>query len=366
MFNITADELPRFMECNGSRLMSAAYPKINDDPTARNEGNAADWLASQMFYGTDPETLVNRPAPNGFYITGDMVDHVSSYLEQLDCGEMQVETSFGNDRWRVGARADHIVMRYEGEYGATAFHGNILTIDDLKYGWRLVEPERNWTLIAHAVGYCISRQARPDWIALRIHQPRPFHPSGPSRVWRITYDELMFFYQQIDVALSYPSDTLRTGISWCAKCRALPNCPAAISAGMNAIDAATVAFDNDIPNEALSAHLDTMRNAKAMIDAQLTALEEMTAYRCKAGAVIDNYGMVPQYANTRWKPGITSKAIEAMSRVDVAKDALCTPAEAIRRGAPKHFIDALTERPQIGTKLVRATADARAKRALKK
>lgn len=362
MFNITADELPRFMECNGSRLMSAAYPKVNDDPTARNEGIAADWLASQMFYGIDPETLVNRPAPNGFYITGDMVDHVSSYLSALDCGDMQVETSFGNEAFRVGARADHIVMRHKNH----RFTSDRLTVDDLKYGFRLVEPERNWTLIAHAVGYCISRQVRPDTIVLRIHQPRPFHPSGPLREWVITYDELMQYYMQIAGALTNPSDTLRTGIAWCGKCRALPNCPAAISAGMNAIDAATVAFDNDIPNEALSAHLDTMRNAKAMIDAQLTALEEMTAYRCKAGAVIDNYGMVPQYANTRWKPGITSKAIEAVSRVDVAKDALCTPAEAIRRGAPKHFIDALTERPQIGTKLVRASADARAKRALKK
>lgn len=358
MLTTDATNLPRLMNCNGSRLMPPSFPAVDIDPTARDEGNAAHWLAQQWFNGAvDPNALIGQKAYNGTVITGEMVDHVGEYLSTLEAGQMEIETSFGTDHWRVNARADHIAW-----IALTA----TLIVDDFKYGWRLVEPVDNWTLIAHAIGYCIFHRITPAMIVLRIHQPRPHHPDGKLREWRISYAELMEYYQRINATLTNPANELRTGLAWCAKCHALATCPAARAASMNAIDATSMTFSDDLPNNAMSFELDTLRTAQATLAARLDALEELAAYRIKGGAVIDGYGAETQYANTRWKAGLSAEALTLASGVDCVKPGTITPAEAKRRGMPEAVVKVLTERPITGVKLVRASADKRAKRLLQK
>ena len=345
--------------------MPAAFPAVDIDPTDRNEGNAAHWIAQQIFNGTVEQTtgvapntsIVGAKAFNGVVITAEMLDHVGEYLAALDCGEMETVTSFGTDSWRVNARCDHWKFRADL---------STLTVDDFKYGWGLVEPEGNWTLIAHAIGLCIFNQIQPATIILRIHQPRPHHPDGKMREWRLTYAELMGYYERIAATMANPSDELRTGIEWCRKCHALATCPAARAARMNAVDATAMTFTDELPDDALAYELDLIRTAKATLDAQLDALEELTAHRLRNGKVIDNYALEAQFANTRWKTGLTPEALTLASGIDCMKPGTITPAEAKRRGMPEHVVKSLTERPQTGVKLVRVSAAKRAERLLRK
>lgn len=364
MNTIDATNLHRLMNCNGSRIMPAAFPSVDIDPDARDEGNAAHWAAQQWFNGRDPNTLINAKAYNGVIITAEMLDHVGSYLSEISPGKMEAVTSFGTDTWRVNGRCDHYtVLNHPNDPHEEPFE---LIVDDFKYGWSLVEAEGNWTLIAHAVGLCIMHQIAPPNIRLRIHQPRPYHPDGKVREWRITYEQLMEFYARIAATMANPSDELRTGLEWCRKCHALATCPAARAARMNIVDMTAMAFSDQLPDDALAYELSIVETAKAMLDAQLDALKELTAHRLKAGAVIDNYAVEPQYANTRWKPGLTPEALTLASGIDCSKPGTITPAEAKRRGMPETVIKLLTERPMTGTKLVRVSADKRAQRLLKK
>lgn len=353
---ITADALPRFMQCNGSRVMAASFPASEIDETARDEGNAAHWLAQQVFAGADLASLIDKPAHNGFRITAEMADHVGEYLSALDCGEMEVDTSFAGPGWRVAARCDH--RKY-------VVPSNTLIIDDLKYGWRLIDPFENWTLIAHAIGTCASLGITPATIILRIHQPRPWHPDGKMREWRLTYEELQGYYARIAFAMSAPRDELQTGPQ-CAKCHALATCPAARSARVNAIDATSVVFNDAMGNDALSYELDLFRSVQAMIDQQVDALEELAKHRLKSGAVITNYHMESQYGNTIWKPHITPEFLALTTKVDCTKTAIISPNEAKKRGIPEHVVKSLTDRPLKGKKLVRAETDKVAARLLGK
>lgn len=355
MLTVIADELPRVMACNGSRLMPAAVPPTVTDPTARNEGTAAHHMATAVFYGAKLEALVNTKAPNGFIMTAQMADHVGEYLAALDCGEMECDTSYGTDDWRVNGRCDH--RKYDPA-SAT------LIIDDFKYGYSLVEAEGNWTLLSHAIGTAMFMPAWPRTFVLRIHQPRPYHPAGKVREWRLSYDELITYYHRINETLSNPSDELRTG-AWCRRCPALAHCPAARSANMNAIDAAEKAFCDNMPDDVLSHELDTLRTAQAILSARLDAVEELAIHRLKNGAVMPNYAIEHQYANTRWKGGLDAQLLSLATGKDLTKPGLVTPAEAKRRGVPETVVGLLTERPVTGTKLVRITADDRAKRLLK-
>jgi hypothetical protein len=334
--------------------MPAAFPVVSD-PTARDEGNAAHWAAQEWFNGRDPASLVNTKAYNGVIITAEMIEHVGEYLSALYIGEIEAETSFGGDAYRVNGRCDH------RSYDRTS---DTLYIDDFKYGWSIVDPEENWTLIAHAIGTCIFKNMVPGSISFRIHQPRPHHPDGKLREWRITYEQLMNYHRRIVNTLTHLSDELRTGLSWCGKCRALAHCPAASAAGMNAIDATTRTFTDQLTDAALSHELDVLRTASGVVSARLTALEEMAQHRLKNGAVIDNYAVETQYAHTRFKSGYNGPMLTALTGIDCVKKGTITPAEFKRRGGSQAVFDAITERPMTGVKLVRASADKRAKRLL--
>lgn len=327
--------------------MPAALPPDHDHE-ARDEGNAAHWLAKEAFEGRP--VVPGVKAYNGYVITEEMMEHVKTYLDALDCGTMEIETTFGDEGWEVRGRADHI-----------GWDGGCLTIDDFKYGFRLVSPEENYTLIAHAIGWVIRNASIPREIVLRIHQPRPYHPDGPTREWRLSYDMLMYYSRMISQLLTNPDDTLQTGPQ-CAKCHALATCPAARAASMNAIDASGVAFSDALPDAVLAFEYETLNQAAATIKNRFDALEELMTHKIKSGSVISGYALKARYAHSKWKPGLTGEALSAVTGIDLRKDGVVTPAEAKRRGVAETVITTLTERPLIGTKLERIDADREARK----
>lgn len=365
MITVTADELPRFMNCNGSRLLPASLPAATTDNTARDEGTAAHYMATAAFNNEfTVDELIDRKAPNGVYMTIEMAEHVQTYLDAIQrrhyeqSSGVEVDTSFGTDTFRVNARADHVGHSI---FTASDWGDSSVYVDDFKYGWGIVEPENNWTLIAHAVGYCLTRQITPSHIIMTIHQPRPYHPDGKSREWIITYEQLMTFYQQIAATLTNPSDQLVTG-PHCRKCHALATCPAARKANMNAIDASETAFSDDIDNATLSFELNTLRTAQTSLNNRLDALEEMAKFRLKSGQVIDGYAVETQLSNTDWKPGIDVAMMKALTGKDLSKPKLITPKQAIKAGISEDVIKPFTERRQTGVKLVRVDANKKAQR----
>jgi hypothetical protein len=357
MFVTDATNLPRLMACNGSRLMEPAGRSDGEvDTTVRDEGNAAHYMAQAIFNGEfNIEELIERKAPNGIYMTPEMSEHVQWYLDGIrDApGNVEVDTSYGTDAWRINSRADHI-----GEAN------NTLYVDELKYGWRLVDPENNWTMIWHAIGYCITRQIQPDNIIFTVHQPRPYHPEGKRRFTHLSYADLLQRFAEIQATMTTPDNALRTG--WhCHGCPALATCPAARSADMNALDMVELqAFSDEIDNTQLSFTVDQLTRAIAMLESRLAASKELIMYRLRSGQIIDNYSIEPTFSNTRWKEHVTRDMLLMLTAKDLSSPKLLTPKQAKKAGASAELVDALTERTPTGFKLVRISADKKAKRLL--
>ncbi len=345
MISVTATDLHRLMHCMGSHQMPRAVP-VDANREARDQGNAEHWIAETLFNGTG-DVHPGMPAPNGYIVTQEMINAVSTYVSALDCGAMEADTSWDAPHWSVRGRADHLVHS-----------GRTLTIDDYKSGWRIVDPVMNWTLIWHAIGYILRNQVQPEIITLRIHQPRPYHPDGPLREWSFTYEQLLGFYYQIDARLSNPVFDLVTGLDHCAKCPAHALCPAARMAGMNSIDATSAVFDDSLPKDVLTHEIETLRMAQGTIDNRLKALEELVSHRIKTGEVFQGWALERRYGQRRWKAWITGQMLSIAAGRDLTKDSLVTPAEAERRGVPKQAVEALVERPLLDPKLKKIDADA--------
>lgn len=341
MLSLTATELPRFMACNGYKSLGGIEP-FNPSTEQTDEGNAAHWLCEQVYHGANAEDLIGQTAPNGLYITADMVEYCREYLEFITSGncEVEVDTSHSGNGWEIRGRADCI--KYEN---------GVLMVADLKYGWRIVEPENNWTLISHAIAWCTKHQIAPDNIVFTIYQPRPFHPQGIVRTWIINYTDLMSLYQELSEVLSHPSSTVCSG-SQCYKCQCLSQCPAAQIAAMNAIDVAEMAFDSEISNERLTWMLANLKRAQEIIKQSYDAYEDLALHRLKAGGRLKGYSMQQALGQTTWNDGITSDVVKMMSGVDVRVDKIMTPAQAKKAGVPEELIKSMTHRPDNGFKLV--------------
>lgn len=359
MLKINADDLPRFMACNGSRLMAGEIPP-STDTSQRDEGAAAHNMAVTVFNGHHSlDELIDHKASNGVFMTSEMAQHVNDYLQQTigdaTFKQMEMETSHDNQAngWVVNGRADFIALSTNG----------VLRIVDFKYGWRLVEPENNWTLISHAIGFFRQSKWTISEIELQIFQPRPYHPDGALRTWRITNNDLSNFDKQLNAVLSNPRDELNTS-PHCAKCLALVPCPAARKAEMNAIDATDMVFSDTISNEMLTFSLDNLNRAQDMIKERLSAFQELAKHRIKAGQVVDNYSVDNQYGNTKFIDGMNGPMLKALTGKDLTTEKLVTPAEAKRQGVSEVVLKAITTRPMIGVKLERVKASKKAERLL--
>lgn len=351
MLSLTATELPRFMACNGSRLMGKITP-VNRDTSVADEGDAAHWFIEQVFKGNfHAEELIDRKAPNGVFITDDMLDNTEKYLKDImDIGDVELDTSYAMTGYEIRGRADH-VLRFM----------NRLTISDFKYGWKITEPEENWTLISHAIGYLSSKpqEAAPEFIDFKIYQPRPYHPDGSVRVWTINYHTLMEYWQILQTTLSNPSDELKSG-NHCYKCPSLSQCPAAQIASMNAIDVAEMAYNSEVDNKQLSYIMDEIKRARVLLEQSEDAYSDLATSRIKKGELVPEYSLQTSIGNSNWKEGLTPEIVQMMTGKDVIKKQLVTPNQAKKIGIPQEVIDSLCERQNRGFKLVRVDGSKKA------
>lgn len=363
MLTVTATNLPRLMACNGSRLIEGETPSINnDDDTVKNEGIAADWVVRQFYDHGFEEELIGQKAPNGIYITAEMLEYLEDYLIDVSVPKssnlIEVETICTGKNWQVNGRADLI------KYDSNTQH---LYVGDLKYGWSIVEPKDNWTLIAHAVGYVEKHRLTVKNLTLTIYQPRPYHSSGAIRSH--TYDGVEFgcFYQVMDNTLSSPTNVLNTG-NHCNHCSALnlDICPAARNAKFNAIDASEKAFVETISNESLSFQLDHLKRAVKFLTITEKAYKELASHRLRQGQVIENYTLNNDLANRTWQKHITSDTLKMLTGKTLTEENFFTPAQAEKAGVSEKIVKALTHQINKGTKLVRMDANTKAEKLFKK
>jgi len=328
--------------------MDGLTPSVSSDKTVRDEGIAAHYMAEQVYKGAVTiEEMVDRKAPNGVYMTDDMAEYVQYYLDCLPdvIGQMEVQCDHSGTGYQVNGRADFRCATM------TDLH-----IVDFKYGWSIVEPEMNWTLISHAIATVTSMEQAPEKIIISICQPRPYHRNGKFRSWEITCLELFDLASRMQFVLSNPTDQLLTS-DHCKRCEGLAGCPAAHKASMNAIDVADKAFNDTLPDEHLSNEIDVLRFAQTRIKNRLQAIEELAMHRIKSGQPIKNYIVEQGYGHPKWNDGVTPETLSAMTGKAMSKPKILTPGQAKKAGLSEAVIKTLSTKPKTSLKLTRASAN---------
>lgn len=325
------------------------------EPKNRNEGDAAHWLSTQ---GEDLSIFVGKKAPNSVFISDEIADFVQVYVDDINSRGLKTNQESVVDFENVLARCDNWSFDRIG---------GSLYIDDFKYGWGIVEPFDNWTMIAYAIGVWLRFPEVANFcreIVFTVHQPRPYHVDGQKRSHTIEIAELHKLYSEMTRTLSNLNEFLVSG-DHCKNCEHVTYCSAARLASLNAVDVSTKAFNEEIPDHELGYELDLLRRAEKAIKERLSSLEELAAHKIKLGSIVPNYEVSYGQGHYQWNEGIDVDFINTITGKDISVKKLPTPAQAKKKGLSQDLVSSLSSRPNTGLKLKRVNIDAKAKRLFK-
>lgn len=357
--HVDATSLPRLMQCVGSKSMPAFSVPTPQTDDAR-EGIAAHWLATGALTGriTELDEWAERKAPNGVYLTPQVIEAVRWYVEGVTRDRSSdrrfVEhdmTAWNSDRSvTIGCRPDHLT-------DDMANYNRRIRIDDFKYGWRIVEPENNWTLVAHACAYIADKVIDHDTVfEFRIWQPRPVHPAGKCRLWIVNAAHLVALREYMFNVLSTTSPTLQTG-PYCYKCPARSNCPAIRKASMSLLDVVEQAIPDDLTLDDLSLMMDALNAADHTLKQYKDAISERIVDAITRGQVVRNYHLKSYDGPLDWVDGIDAVALSLLTDKPVSKPApLFTPTQ-LKKVIPETVLKTISYRKPGGKTLERLPTD---------
>lgn len=334
--------LDRVMGCPG-HLFMIDLPKY-EKQEQQTEGIVASEYLEYLLKGVQPPIHSKDGRP----FTEDMKFYLSAIAN--DVLKLGVEV---NTETKVNWQSKSGIW-CNGRYDFSYVLDNVLYIHDLKWGWGLVEPKKNWQLIGYAIGEMIRRQQGFHEVVLVIEQPRPHHEKGTRREWRVTHDELTQYEKEIDYQLTQISighKALVTG-EHCKYCPAAAGACTAINKALySGIDVIQEFVQDDLNEKELAHQLALISRVEEVMKIKKNSLEQLATMRIKEGKVVPGYTIEQSYGHRTWKSGITPEVVKQLTGIDITTKDILSPAKAEKLGVPKKLVGQMTERPFLGNKV---------------
>lgn len=351
VLEIRCSSLDRVMKCPGFLKLTDLPPNETND--AAEEGTAAGELLQSMLEQRTLTPSVGNTAKNGYRFDNDMYFYTTPIAKEILDKNVPVYCEQRID-WMAH---QSIVIR--GQFDICYQIGNTLHIEDLKYGWKIVDVNENWQLLGYAIGYVFKLHAEnkemPEFINFKIHQPRPYHEDGTSREWTISLKDLMFYHNKIInhmEIIARGEGFFQTG----PQCRYCPGlgekCVAINRAVANALDVTMSEFKQDnLTEKEISEQLDILKRASDLVKIKYESLEQLACNKIKEGKVVPGYGIEEKIGDRVWNSDVTPEIIQMLTGKDIIEKVMMTPAKAEKMGISKKMVESLVKRDFKGLKL---------------
>jgi hypothetical protein len=300
---------------------------------------------------TSCSDLVGRTHANGWFITEQMAADVQLYVDLIKrrggviMAEEQVAL-YSTAAVYIGGTLDASSMMLNDT--------GLLYVDDLKYGYRIVEVRKNPQLIIYGAAKAmklIREGHKVNRVQLAIYQPRAFHRDGIYRKWVISLDELWTAAQNVINAAERCAEPepVATPGAHCDECPAAASCVALAHTAYSLVTNVMSQHQRDMTAAELSKELHFIDEAERIVHARSKAIKAEAEARIKTER-IPGWKVFSTKGNRKFT--VPAEMVQLLTGVDPWEKKLITPAEAERRGASKEVIAKIAAQPEIGHKLV--------------
>lgn len=316
------------------------------------EGTCAAWVAECCINdGRSPWDFVDETHENGWIVDRDMARHLEPY----------VKMARGRDRAvaEVYNRCEFSIATVAGTSDLWSWSGDHFRIDDLKYGFEIVEPT-SWQLAVYAFLSGCTEGYPAKGITVGIYQPRALHRSGPYRTHHYSQSDLALIATQIidQVLRIERGDFLASPGSHCNHCLKANGCEA-LTHSVYRQYTALESRAYDVPTgQQLADEFDMLEHMSKLLAARKGAVKAEIEGRLDAGQFVPGIARERRQGKARFHDHLNADLVRFMTGKDATEATkLCTPAELKRRGVPADLVDSLTHKPYTGHELIRVTSD---------
>lgn len=354
--------------CPGWVTMACMFPETDEHKQAAAEGEASHEIAELLMKkatraGCGDTLDVGSIASNGTIVTAEMVDGAKLYADDF-IREYQNRVCKGGISYGIESKvsAPNIHAESYGTVDAWLYDPKTaeLLIWDYKFGFLVVEVFENWQGINYAGGLVpmLGIDGVKDQytqIRFRIAQPRAHHSDGPIREWAVTASDLRAHFNILSAnaykALSAEA-VCNTG-SHCRYCQARHGCAPALKAGLGLYEMASAPVPVELSVEALGYQLSIITRAAEQLKALKSGYEAQVESLVRKGTDVPGWSLIPATKREVWtRPNNEVINIGDMMGLDLRKDVILTPNQARQMGLESSILEAFSERPSGGLKLV--------------
>ena len=331
---------PIWTNCSLAPRLIASVPEQPESDPAR-EGTCAAWVAETVLRGerADCKTMVGESHANGWTVDLSMAWYIQRYVDMIRDrgGEIDVER-----RIRLN---DHI----QGTADAVGtFADGKVIVDDLKYGYEIVEPYSPQLAIyaGGLVRYLTARDHRVTTVTMGIYQPRAFHPQGIYRTATFRPEDLMMRVKQIESAAveAHSYSAIATPGKHCRYCRGAAICSAVAHAVYDVHAVMLNGEQREMTADELRKELEFLSVAEAMLKSRKDAVHAEASARASNGEQIPGWMRQQGYGKRRWTVG--KEVVKMVTGIDPSADKMITPAQLEVKGANPELVKAMTETPR--------------------
>jgi hypothetical protein len=334
-------------KCPANPLMASRVPPEVPGDAAR-EGTCAAWVAEMVLTGVVEQAseMIGRNHENGWLVEADMTHRIQKYVDLVRSYGGQVHTE-------RKVRLNNLIEGTPDAYAVLADDG-ILRVDDLKYGYGIVEPYRNPQVSIYAgaiLEYLAARNVKIQRVVIGIYQPRAWHPAGIHRTWECWPEELGAFVKEIETAGNKTQDPNPVAIAGdhCEYCPAASTCAAVTAANYRVYEALCSDLQRHMTATEMAEELTFLSMAQNMLDGRINAVETEAKARMAKGETIPGWHMQQGAGQRRFKVGADVIRVLTGKNPEVPK--MVTPAEFERMGASPTVVARLTETPRTAPRL---------------
>lgn len=315
------------------------------------EGTCAAWLAEVTINAGGMlkcRDFVGELCPdNNWPVDFAMANHVQDYVDMMleRGGEIHAEEKvYLTDR--IAGTPDCSAIFHDRQH---------LIVDDLKYGYSVVEPTTKQLVIyAGAIatrlrseGICIQT------VTLGVYQPRAFHQDGTYRHRTITIQQLYGEVQEVinAGAVALGPDPMVCPGRHCKTCPAAHVCPAVTQELYDMETLLRASQSRLLTEDEMASQLDFLETVEDLVKGFKTAIEADALARLETGRSIPRWDMKRGSGRRRFTAD--RETVTLLTGVDPSADSMCTPAELERRGVDPELLKLVTETPPTKPKLTR-------------